>query len=301
MKIVVTGATGFLGTLLTERLLEDGHTVRALVRRRDDRISGAVQVFEWSSMQAEPPAESLDDIEAVIHLAGEPVARRWSPEVKRLIRASRVDGTRHLVNALSTQARRPRVLICASAIGIYGSRGDEVLTEESAVGDHFLARVVVDWEKSAVLAEALGIRVVRLRLGVVLGKGGALAKMLPPFRFGAGGRIGSGEQWMSWIHIGDVIGLIQFALANGALNSSVNATAPKPVTNAEFTQELASVLHRPAIFPVPALALKMMFGEMAEVIIASQRVVPAVALRADYRFQFPELRPALDQILGEGV
>lgn len=297
MKIALTGATGFLGTRLTKSLLEAGHSVRVLVRRRDDRIPAAVQIHEWDSAQGEPPPESLADTDAVIHLAGEPVARRWTPEVKRLIRGSRVDGTRHLVNALSTQARRPRVLICASAIGIYGSRGDEVLTEVSEPGDDFLARVVVDWEKSAELAEALGIRVVRLRLGVVLGKGGALAKMLPPFRFGAGGRIGSGRQWMSWIHIDDVMGLIQFALENDALAGPVNATAPEPVTNAELTRELAAVLHRPALFPVPKFALKMMFGEMGEVIIASQRVLPAVAQRAGFRFQFAELRPALEQIL----
>jgi uncharacterized protein (TIGR01777 family) len=296
MKIVLTGATGFLGSHLTRKLLEDGHAVRALVRRRDDRIPSAVQVFEWSSAQDEPPPESLDGTDAVIHLAGEPVARRWTPELKRLIRASRVDGTRHLVNALSTQTRRPRVLICASAVGIYGSRGDEVLTEGSAPGDDFLARVVVDWEKSAELAEALGIRVVRLRLGVVLGQGGALTKMLPPFRFGAGGRIGSGRQWMSWIHIEDVIRLIQFALENDAMAGPVNTTAPKPVTNAEFTRELASALHRPALFPVPKFALKFMFGEMAQVIVASQRALPAAALKAGFRFQFTELKPALDQI-----
>ncbi len=297
MKIALTGATGFLGTRLTNSLLEAGHSVRALVRRRDDRIPTAVQIYEWDSAQGEPPPESLDDADAVIHLAGEPVAQRWNPGVKRLIRRSRVDGTRHLVNALSTQARRPRVLICASGIGIYGSRGDEILTEASEPGDDFLARVAVDWEKSAELAEALGIRVVRLRLGVVLGKGGALAKMLPPFRFGVGGRIGSGRQWMSWIHIDDVIGLIQFALEHDAMAGPVNATAPEPVTNAEFTRELAAALHRPAVFPVPKFALKLMFGEMAEVIVASQRVLPEAGQRAGFRFQFAGLRPGLDQIL----
>src|SRR5216684_1044002 len=295
MKIAITGATGFVGSRLTNTLLDGGHNIRALVRRRAYGLPGVDQIYEWDSAKSEPPPESLEGAEAVIHLAGEPVARRWSPEVKRLIRTSRVDGTRHLVNALSTLTCRPRVLICASAIGFYGSRGDEVLTEESSAGDDFLARVVVDWEKSAVLAAALGIRVVRLRLGVVLGKGGALAKMRPPFRMGVGGRIGSGRQWMSWIHIEDVIGLIQFALANDALAGPVNATAPKPVTNSEFTRDLGSALHRPAIFPIPKFALKMMFGEMAEVIVASQRVVPAVAVNAGYRFRFPELSPALNQ------
>jgi uncharacterized protein (TIGR01777 family) len=192
------------------------------------------------------------------------------------------------------------VLICASAIGIYGSRGDEVLTEASGPGNDFLAGVVVGWEKSAELAEALGIRVVRLRLGVVLGNGGALEKMLPPFRFGVGGRIGSGQQWMSWIHIEDVIRLIQFALQNDTIAGPMNATAPNPVTNAEFTRELASTLHRPAVLPVPKFALKILFGEMAEVITASQRVVPAVAQRAGFSFQFPELNAALNQILDPG-
>ncbi len=299
MKIAITGATGFVGSRLTNTLLDAGHNIRALVRRRAYGLPGVDQIYEWDSAKGEPPPESLEGVDAVIHLAGEPVARRWTPEVKRLIHASRVVGTRHLVNALSTQAHRPQVLICASAIGIYGSRGDEVLTEASGPGNDFLAGVVVGWEKSAELAEALGIRVVRLRLGVVLGNGGALEKMLPPFRFGVGGRIGSGQQWMSWIHIEDVIRLIQFALQNDTIAGPMNATAPNPVTNAEFTRELAATLHRPAVLPVPKFALKMIFGEMAEVITASQRVVPAVAQRAGFSFQFPELKAALDQILVE--
>jgi uncharacterized protein len=297
MKIAITGATGFVGSRLTNRLLDAGHNIHALVRRRAYGLPGVDKIYEWDSAQGEPPPESLEGVDAVIHLAGEPVARRWTPEVKRLIHASRVVGTRHLVNALSTQAHRPRVLICASAIGIYGSRGDEVLTEASRPGSDFLAGVVVGWEKSAELAEALGIRVVRLRLGVVLGPGGALEKMLPPFRFGVGGRIGSGQQWMSWIHIEDVIRLIQFALQNDTIAGPMNATAPNPVTNAEFTRELGATLHRPAVLPVPKFALKMLFGEMAEVITASQHVVPAVAQRAGFSFQFPELEAALNQIL----
>lgn len=301
MNITVTGATGFVGTRLTRALIDAGHTVHAVARKRPANLPESVRFSEWRSAEEEPPPESLAGADAVIHLAGEPVAQRWTPEVKKRIRNSRVDGTRHLVNALSTQSRRPGVLICASAIGIYGSRGDEILTERSTPGDDFLARVVIDWEKAAVLAEALGIRVVRLRLGVVLGKdGGALAKMLPPFRFGLGGRLASGRQWTSWIHIDDVIHLILFSLANASVHSAVNATAPEPVSNAEFTKELAAAIHRPAIFPVPKLALKLLFGEMASVVLASQRVIPEAAKVAGFGFQYPKLGPALQRLLTEG-
>lgn len=301
MNIAITGATGFIGSHLTRALLNAGHSVRVLGRQRPANLPAAVEFAEWRSTDAEPAPESLAGLDAVIHLAGEPVAQRWTPEVKQRIRASRVDGTRHLVNALSTQSRRPQVLICASAIGIYGSRGDEILTEKSAPGDDFLAAVTMEWEKSAVLAEALGIRVVRLRFGVILGRdGGALVKMLLPFRLGVGGRIGSGRQWMSWIHIDDVIGLILFALTDGRVREALNATAPEPVTNAEFTRELASALHRPAIFPVPKVALKVLFGEMAGVILGSQRVLPEAAKNAGFKFEYPQLRPALERLLNEG-
>src|ERR1700693_687522 len=194
MNVTVTGATGFVGARLTRALLDSGHAVHALARKRPANLPASVAFAEWRSTEAEPPPESLTGADAVIHLAGEPVAQRWTPEVKKRIYSSRVDGTRHLVNALSTESRRPQVLICASAIGIYGSRGDEVLTETSSPGDDFLSLLVIDWEKAVMLAESLGIRVVRLRFGVVLGKdGGALAKMLPPFRFGLGGRLGNGR------------------------------------------------------------------------------------------------------------
>jgi uncharacterized protein (TIGR01777 family) len=225
------------------------------------------------------------------------VAQRWNAEVKRRIRSSRVDGTRHLVSALAKLSRRPSVLVCGSAIGLYGSRGDEILTEESAPGLDFLARVVVDWEAAAKDAESQGIRVVLLRTGVVLGPGGVLDKMLPPFRLGVGGRIGGGQQWMSWIHIEDEIRLILFAIEHPSVSGAVNATAPTPVRNAEFTRQLASVLHRPAVFPVPAIALKMLFGEMAGVLLASQRVLPHAAQAAGFEFKHPGIRPALRQIL----
>lgn len=301
MKLTLTGATGFLGARLTERLLECGHTVHALARRRPASLPPAVQFSVWNSTDGEPPPESLAGAGAVIHLAGEPVAQRWTPEAKRRIRGSRVDGTRHLVNALSTQSRRPQVLISASAIGVYGSRGDESLTERSTPGDDFLAQIVLDWEQAAGLAESLGIRVALLRTGMVLGQeGGALAKMLTPFRLGVGGRIGSGKQWMSWIHIDDWINLILFAIEQPAVRGPVNATAPNPVTNTEFTAALSAALHRPAMFPVPQFAVKLLFGEMASVILASQRVIPKAAQSAGFRFQYPELKPALVRLLSKG-
>jgi uncharacterized protein (TIGR01777 family) len=229
------------------------------------------------------------------------VAQRWTDEVKKRIHASRVEGTRQLVNALSTQSRRPAVLVNASAIGFYGSRGDEVLTEDSDSGDDFLARVVVGWENAAELAEALGIRVVRLRTGLALGKeGGALAKMLPLFRFGLGGRLGSGKQWMSWIHIDDLIRLVLFSIENPAVHGPVNGSAPHPVTNAEFTRELAAALHRPAVLPVPKFALRLALGEMANAALASQRAIPKAAQSAGFQFQYPQLLAALERLLTEG-
>jgi uncharacterized protein len=300
MNITVTGATGFIGSRLVDDLLQAGHSIHAIGRKRSAGLPQAVKFSEWKSTEVEPPPESLATADALVNLAGEPVAQRWTPEVKRRIRSSRVDGTRNLVNALAKQSHHPRVLVCASAIGYYGSRGDEVLTETSAPGRGFLAQVVIDREEAGRQAEALGIRVVSLRFGVVLGKdGGALAKMLPPFRLGLGGRFASGQQWMSWIHVNDVIGLIRFALEHATARGPMNATSPHPVTNAEFTRELAAALHRPAIFPVPKFALNLLFGEMADILLGSQRVIPEGAQNAGYRFQYPELKQALVRLLSE--
>lgn len=281
VNITVTGATGFIGRHLVESLARERHSVRALSRAA------------WDVLAGEPPPESLTGVDAVVHLAGSPVAQRWTPWAKKEIRASRVKGTHHLVTALSTMKQRPMVLVCASAIGIYGDRGDEVLTEASPVATGFLADVCREWESEADLAESLGVRVVKLRFGIALGrKGGALEKMLPPFRAFMGGRLGTGSQWMSWIHIDDIVGLIRYALAY-PLTGVVNATAPNPVRNSEFTRELGATLHRPAIFPVPAAALKIMLGDMASVLLASQRVLPKAAETGGYRFAYPELGPAL--------
>jgi uncharacterized protein (TIGR01777 family) len=266
-----------IGKRLQQRLAEMGHTALAVPR--------------------EAAAPTCD---AVINLAGEPIAQRWTEPAKKRIYDSRVAGTRRLVSALSTQSHRPRVLVCASAVGYYGSRGDEILTESSPPGSGFLPRLVTDWEQTARTAEALDIRVVSLRFGMVLGHGGALAKLLPPFRLGAGGRLGSGRQWMSWIHIDDVVSLILFAMENAAgvpLSGAVNATAPYAVTNDEFTRRLGAALRRPAIFPIPVFALKLLFGEMSEVLLDSQRVLPATAQAAGFHFQYPDLSAALKNIL----
>lgn len=281
MNIAITGASGLIGTRLRQKLGETGRMARAIPRDAGDAAL----------------AEILGSADAVVHLGGEPVAQRWTPAAKKRIHDSRVEGTRRLVNAIAAQSRRPRVLVCASAVGYYGSRGDQILTETSSAGSDFLAQVVVDWEEAARSAENLGIRVVSLRFGMVLGQGGALAKLLPLFRIGAGGRLGSGRQWMAWIHIEDAVNLILFALNFAAIKGPVNATAPHPVTNEEFTSRLAIELHRPAILPVPAFGLKLVLGEMSEMLLASQRVLPSVAKSSGFPFQYPELQGALENLL----
>lgn len=297
MNITISGASGFIGKRLVDSLSRDRHSIHILSRNPSKNPGGVAKLSAWDPMKSEPPSESLADADAVIHLAGEPVAQRWTPGVKQKIRDSRVHGTRHMVQALSTMSRRPQVLVCASAIGIYGSRGDEPLIESSEPGIGFLPEVCMEWEKQADLAQALGMRVVKIRIGIVLGpNGGALQKMLPPFKAFVGGRLGSGKQWMSWIHLDDLVGLVRFVLET-PIRGVVNGTAPKPVTNAEFTRSLAEILGRPAIFPVPSFAVKLLFGEMAEILLTGQRVVPRAAEEANYRFQYPKLIPALRNLL----
>jgi len=297
VKIAISGASGLIGRRLMKNLTAAGHAMHVLSRHSGTNLPPGVKLSVWDSLKGLPPDDSLRDAGAVIHLAGEPVAQRWSAETRRRIRDSRVLGTRHLVQALQKLDHRPEALLCASAIGYYGSRGDEVLNESAAPGNGFLPDLCQEWEREAQAAEALGVRVVRIRIGVVLDpRGGALKRMLPPFRMGAGGKLGSGKQWMSWIHLEDLAGLFQFALDH-PLRGAVNGVAPYPVTNAEFTRTLGQAVHRPAVFPVPVFALKLLFGDMSEVLLASQRVAPAAAEAGGYRFRFPQLAPALGDLL----
>jgi uncharacterized protein len=297
MKITLTGGSGLIGRRLLKTLSGNGHALHILSRHAGTNLPANIKLSVWNALKGEPPADALDGADAVIHLAGEPIAQKWTVEARQRIRDSRVLGTERLVQALSTMSRRPSVLVSASAIGIYGSRGDETLTESSPPGSGFLAELCQEWEKAADLAESLGIRVVKIRTGVVLDKnGGALAKMLPAFRNFAGGRLGSGKQWMSWIHLQDLGNLFRYAVEN-PLAGVLNGTAPNPVTNAEFTKKLAAAMNRPALVPVPAVALKAIFGEMSELLLGSQRVLPKAAAAAGFQFQYADLGPALANLL----
>jgi uncharacterized protein len=296
MKCVISGGTGFIGRRIVERLLRDRHYVGGWSRRPGKEKRTAVASFSWDPLKGEPPAESLNTMDAVIHLAGEPVAQRWNDEVKRRIRDSRVLGTRALVDAIGRVQHKPKVLVCASAIGYYGDRGDEVLTESSGPGNGFLADVCREWEMEADRAAEFGLRVIKLRIGFVLGKdGGALARMVPVFRAFAGGRLGSGKQWMPWIHVSDVAEMFVYAVEND-VSGVWNASSPNPVTNAGFTREMGKALHRPALFPAPPFALKLAFGELGQHMLDSSRVIPDAALKANFRFQHPELPGALQDL-----
>lgn len=299
MQITITGGTGFIGSNLIDFLLAKKHQVRLIGRSARTGVTREAQFFLWNTLKGEIPKESLENADSVVHLAGESVAQRWTSESRRKIRDSRVLGTRALVGALAGMERKPEVLVCASAIGIYGSRGDEVLNESANPSTGFLADVCKEWEAEADRASELGIRVVKLRTGVVLGVGGgALQQMLPPFRMFIGGKLGSGQQWMSWIHVDDMVGLICHALKNTGMKGVVNATSPNPVRNSQFTRVLARTIHRPAFFTVPEKALRLLFGDMAELLFSSQRVLPKAALDSGYKFQYPDLGPALKQLLG---
>jgi uncharacterized protein (TIGR01777 family) len=291
MKCIVSGGTGFIGRRIVDLLEQQGHLVSVWTR------NPSAGVLVWDPLKGEPVAESLDGVEAVIHLAGEPVAQRWNDEVRARIRDSRVLGTRRLVDAIARRSARPAVLVSASAIGIYGDRGDEILTEASAPGSGFLADACLGWEAEADRASQLGLRVAKLRIGFVLGKdGGALGRMAPVFKAFAGGRLGSGKQWMPWIHADDVAKIFVHAMETASVRGVWNATAPNPARNAEFTRELARAVHRPALFPVPLLALKIAFGELAQHMLDSARVVPAAALEQGFVFQYPSLGAALDAL-----
>lgn len=296
MRVLVSGSSGLIGSAVLERLLADGHQVVRLVRRPP--AAGEVR---WDPAEGTLDPADLAGVDAVVHLAGEPIgAKRWRPAQKQRILDSRVKGTRLLATTLAQLDRPPRVLVSGSAIGYYGLRGDEVLTEESSAGSGFLAEVTVQWEAATLTAEQAGIRTVHLRTGIVVsGAGGALARMLPLFKLGLGGRLGRGEQWWSWITLEDEVGIIVHALGDRTLSGPVNATAPNPATNRDFTKALAKLFRRPAVLAVPRPALALVMGsELADqVALAGQRVLPVAAQASGYRFSSPDLEPGLRRAL----
>lgn len=295
MLVAITGSTGLIGSALVRSLVADGHGVRRLVRR-PARASDEVS---WHPERDEIDTKALAGIDAVVNLAGENIAQRWTRDSMREIRESRVRATALMARAVANLSPRPRVLVSGSAVGYYGQRGAEVLDEQSSAGDDFLASVCKDWEAATHAARDAGIRVAISRTGIVLDPhGGAFAKMLLPFRIGVGGHLGDGRHWMSWIALADMIRALRFLIENDRAAGPFNLTAPNPVDNGEFTRVLASVLHRPAIFPVPRLALELLYGPMAKgAALASQRVLPRQLLAHRFEFALPELQPALEAIL----
>jgi uncharacterized protein (TIGR01777 family) len=298
MKVLITGSTGLIGSSLIAFLSTGGHSVTCL-KRNKSKI-GEDDLY-WNPEKREIDTSKLEGFDAVVHLSGENVAGRWTDEKKAEIEDSRVKSTRLLCNSLSKLKKKPSVLVCASAIGYYGDRGDEILTEDSQAGRGFLPDVSKKWEAATEVARKAGIRVVNLRLGVVLSpRGGALEKMLLPFRVGLGGKVGSGRQWMSWISIHDVIGAAYHAINVDSIEGPVNAVSPKPVTNVEFTSILGNVLKRPTFFTVPSLLLRALFGEMAdETLLSSTRVMPSKLLSTGFEFQFTDLEASLRNLLGK--
>src|SRR3989440_868445 len=312
MKILVTGSSGLVGTALVSALARGGHTLCRLVRPQSAGGEAAKEGFvvSWNPASGELGGAGVG-ADAVVNLAGASIADgRWTAGRKALLRSSRVDTTGALVNALARMNARPSVLVSASAIGIYGDRSDETLTEESKPGADFLAGLAREWEAEALKAEALGIRTVLARFGIVLAReGGALPKMLLPFKFGAGGRLGSGKHWMSWVTLEDVVGILRFAIENASVRvagnvapvrGAINIVSPQPLQNAEFTKVLAKAVHRPALFPAPAFALRLALGEMADaLLLSSQRVAPQALEKLGYRFLHPDLNSALSAILAK--
>ena len=303
MKILVTGSSGLVGTNLVSALARAGHTVCRLVRPQSVGGGDAKEGFAvaWNPATGELGGAGVG-ADAVVNLAGASIAGgRWTAERKVLLGTSRIDTTRALVGALAKMNARPSVLVSASAIGIYGDRGDETLSEDSKPGTDFLADLAKQWEAEALKAEALGIRVVLARFGIILAReGGALVKMLTPFKLGAGGRLGSGKQWMSWVTLEDVAAILRFAIENASVRGAINVVSPQPVENFEFTKILAKAVHRPAFFPAPAFALRLALGEMAHaLLLSSQRVTPQRMQQLGYRFLHPDLTSALAAVLAD--
>ncbi|MFQ5989486.1 MAG: TIGR01777 family oxidoreductase [Candidatus Methylomirabilales bacterium] len=299
--VLVSGATGFIGRGLCHTLKERGLTFTACSRRPDrakSLLPGVKEAYRWRPKLESAPLAAIQGAQAVVHLAGETVAGRWTKDKKKAIRESRIVGTRNLVDAIGDAKSKPGVLVCASAVGYYGSRGDEELTEDSGPGDDFLAELCQAWEAEAKRAEEFGVRVVMLRTGVVLGLGGgALQQMLLPFKMGLGGPVGNGRQWMPWVSLDDVIGIILHAIGVADIKGPVNVTAPHPVRNAEFAKTLGKVLHRPAFLPAPTFVLKILLGEFADVLLSSQRILPKRIQQSGYAFRHPTLEAALPAIL----
>jgi len=296
MKIAVTGASGLIGSALVPALEASGHEVVQLVRRAPEGPSE----LAWDPAAESIDAERLAGVDAVVNLSGATIGRRWTAARKREILASRVDSTTLLAETLAALEPHPAVLVCAGGIGIYGDRGDEILTEESELGTGFLAEVGTAWEAAAEPAREAGIRVVNFRQGIVLSrKGGALARLLAPFKLGLGGRVGSGSQWWSWVSMDDLVGAYRFAL-EGGLEGPVNLVSPSPATNAQFVKALGRALHRPTVFPLPAVAVKTLFGEMGDAaLLQGQRALPARLLEAGFTFRYAELDAAFERALAE--
>jgi len=297
MKILVTGSTGLIGSTLAQHLSGEGHTVIRLLRAR---ARPGEKGILWDIQMGTLDPQPLEGLDAVVHLAGENIAAgRWTLTRKAIIRDSRVKGTRLLSETLGRLTQPPKVLVCASAMGYYGDRGDELLTEDSASGSGFLAELCREWEAASEPAAARGIRVVHLRIGLVLSaEGGALKQMLPPFKLGVGGRLGNGKQYMSWIALDDLVGVIEHALTHDTLVGPVNAASPNPVTNLEFTKTLGRVLGRPTVFPVPSLAVRLLFGEMGDaLLLSSARLEPVRLAASGFVFRYPQLEDALRCLL----
>ena len=300
MKVLVTGATGFVGRRLCEELGRRGDSVVVLSRdpaAAEQRVAVLSRAHSWDPASQTPPTEALAGADAVVHLAGESVVGRWTEAKKNAIRDSRVLSTRNLVSGIAQSPSKPKVMVSASAIGYYGDRGDEELTEQSSAGDDFLARTCLAWEDEALKVESLGVRLARVRIGVVLALGGgALGAMLTPFKLGAGGPLGAGRQWWSWIHRDDLVGIILHLLDNDS-GGAFNATAPEAARQKEFARVLGRVLRRPAFMPTPAFALKIVMGGFATELLSSKKVLPQAIQRSGYEFRHSALEPALRNIL----
>ena len=300
-NVLVTGGTGFIGSRVCDALHQKGDAVYVLSRnpaRAENKLRSPKAVYPWNPETEKLPTEATSNLNAVIHLAGETIAGRWNAEKKRRIRDSRILSTRNLVASLADMDVKPDTLVCASAIGYYGGSDSENFTEASPAGTDFLAEVCAEWESEAQKADELGIRVVTVRIGLVLGLGGGLLQqVLPPFKMGVGGILGNGKQWMSWIHIDDVVGILLHAMESPQIYGALNATAPSPVRNTEFTKTLGAVLRRPTLFPLPIFGLKLMMGEFADFIVLSQNVIPERTETSGYEFYYRTLEAALNALL----